>query len=63
METTYDIRLLLAILAPLAGAGLVMANAKRPNVRETCSLVAATILFGLTASLIPDVFAGNSLMS
>ena len=50
-----DPRLLLAILAPLLGAGLVMANGKRPNVRETCSFLAAATLFIITASMIPDV--------
>ncbi len=61
MELTHDIRLLLAILAPLAGAGLVMANGKRPNVRETCSLISAVALFAVVASLIPDVLAGKRL--
>ena len=61
MELTHDIRLLLAILAPLVGAGLVMANGKRPNVRETCSLVSAVALFAVVASLIPDVLAGKRL--
>jgi multicomponent Na+:H+ antiporter subunit D len=58
---TYDIRLLLAVLAPLVGAGLVMANGKRPNVRETCSFLAAATLFVITASLIPDVLSGKRL--
>ena len=44
-----DIRLLLAVLAPLIGAGLVMAAGKRPNVRETCSFLAAATMFGITA--------------
>jgi multicomponent Na+:H+ antiporter subunit D len=56
-----DIRLLLAILAPLLGAGLVMVNGKRPNIRETCSVVAAATLFALTASMIPAVLAGQRL--
>lgn len=56
-----DIRLLLALLAPLLGAGLVMATGKRPNVRETCSFLAAATLFGLVASLIPAVRAGQTL--
>ena len=59
MEPIHDIRLLLAILAPLIGAGLVMANGKRPNVRETCSFLAAATLFIITASLIPDIHAGK----
>jgi multicomponent Na+:H+ antiporter subunit D len=61
MEPIHDIRLLLAILAPLAGAGLVMANGKRPNVRESCSLLAAVTLFGLVASMIPSVLHGERL--
>ena len=59
MEPVHDIRLLLALLAPLVGAGLVMATGKRPNTRETCSFLAAATLFVITASLIPDVFAGK----
>ena len=62
MEPVHDIRLLLAILAPLLGAGLVMATGKRPNVRETCSFLAAATLFIITASLIPDIHAGKRLL-
>jgi hypothetical protein len=51
--------LLAALLAPLVGAGLVMATGKRPNLREACSLLAAVTLFGLVASLVPDVRAGT----
>jgi multicomponent Na+:H+ antiporter subunit D len=61
MEPVHDIRLLLAILAPLVGAGLVMAAGKRPNVRETCSFLAAATLFIITASMIPDIHAGKRL--
>jgi multicomponent Na+:H+ antiporter subunit D len=61
METLTDPRLLLAILAPLLGAGLVMLNGKRPNVRETCSFLAAAALFVVTASMLPDILAGKKL--
>ncbi len=61
MEPTTDIRLLLAILAPLLGAGLVMAAGKRPNLREACSFLAALTLFLVTASLIPDIRDGKRL--
>src|SRR5208283_4068063 len=57
----HDIRLLLAILAPLAGAGLVVATGKRPNVRESCSFLAAATLFGIVAWMIPDVLRGDRL--
>lgn len=56
-----EIKLLLAILAPLIGAVLVMANGKRPNVREACSFLAAATMFGIVATLIPDVLAGKRL--
>lgn len=56
-----DIRLLLAVLTPLIGAGLVMLTGKRPNTREACSFVAALTLFGYVASLVPDVLAGEKL--
>ncbi len=61
METVTDIRLLLAILAPLLGAGLVMATGRRPNVREASSFLAAVTLFALVASLVPAVRAGHTL--
>ena len=61
MESLTDIRLLLAILAPLAGAGLVMANGKRPNVREACSFIASATLFVTVASMVPAVLAGHRL--
>ena len=61
MESSQDIRLLLAILAPLVGAGLVMAAGKRPNLREACSFVAALALFLVTCSLVPDIRAGRML--
>ncbi|MFM1942750.1 MAG: hypothetical protein RI897_1732 [Verrucomicrobiota bacterium] len=56
-----DIRLLLAILAPLAGAGLVMATGRKPNLREAVSFLAAATLFGITASLIPTIRNGTTL--
>jgi multicomponent Na+:H+ antiporter subunit D len=56
-----DSRLLYAVLAPLIGAGLVMATGKKPNLREACSFVAAATLFGLTFSLIPAIRAGETL--
>ncbi len=61
MPPVTDSRLLLAILAPLLGAGLVMVTGKKPNLRETCSLLAAVTLFGLTAWMCTDVLAGRTL--
>lgn len=61
MEASQDIRLLLAILAPLIGAGAVMATGKRPNLREACSFVAAVTMFGIIVSLLPAVLSGQTL--
>jgi len=61
MPVETDIRLLLAVLAPLVGAGVVMATGKRPNLRETCSFLAAVTMFGITFSLVPDVQARHHL--
>ena len=61
MEPQSGIRLLLAVLAPLAGAGLVMAAGRKPNLREACSFFAAVVLFLLVFSLIPEVRAGRTL--
>lgn len=61
MAPSLDIRLLLAVLAPLAGALLVMVNGKRPNVREGCSLLAAVSLFVINALMISDVLHGARL--
>jgi multicomponent Na+:H+ antiporter subunit D len=61
MNAPSDVRLLLAVLAPLAGAGLVMAAGRKPNLREACSFVAAVTLFLLTVSLVPAVRSGRPL--
>lgn len=55
-----DPRLVYALLAPLVGAGLVMATGKKPNLREAMSFLAACTMFGFVASLIPDVLAGKT---
>lgn len=61
MEIVCDMRLLWAVVAPLAGAGLVIAAGRRPNLRDACSLLAAATLFGLVAWMTPDVRAGQVL--
>jgi multicomponent Na+:H+ antiporter subunit D len=58
MGDAVDIRLLAAMLVPLAGAALIMASGRSPNVREACSFLAALGLFTAVALLVPDVLAG-----
>lgn len=52
--------LLAAVAVPLIGAALVMLTGSRPNLREACSFAAALSTFGIIASLVPAVLAGQS---
>ena len=47
-----------AIAVPLAGAVLIAAARRMPNLRETVTLVTAGLLFLVVASLAPEVLAG-----
>ncbi|MBM3567322.1 MAG: monovalent cation/H+ antiporter subunit D family protein [Alphaproteobacteria bacterium] len=51
--------LLLAMAVPLAGALLIALSHGRPNQREAVTLVTAGVMFGLVASLVPEVLAGG----
>ena len=51
--------LLLAVIAPVAGAAAVGLLGRRPNLREAASLIAAAVTFGLVASLVPTVLDGG----
>ncbi len=51
--------MLLAMAVPLFGALLIALSHDRPNQREAVTLVTATAMFGLVASLVPEVLAGG----
>jgi len=55
MDSIVSVKPLLAAFAALAGAVLVMLSGKRPNVRESFSALAATVMFLIIVSMIPDV--------
>ena len=61
MPPPPNLSLLIAILAPLVGAGLIIATGRRPNLREGCSLLAAGTLFLVVASMVPAVWSGRVL--
>lgn len=48
-----------ALLAPLFAASLIPLFRGRPNVRESISLIAALLVLGAVASLVPAVMAGE----
>jgi len=62
MQPIEDLRLPLAVLAPLVGAGLVLWSGKKPNLREGFSFLSALTLFVLTASLLPAILQGERLV-
>jgi len=55
MEPIVSLKPLLAVLAALTGSVLVMLSGRKPNVRESWSLLAALVMFGIIASMIPSV--------
>jgi len=59
METLFSVRPLLAVLVSLAVVPVLVSSSGRPNVRETWTIVAGLIKFGLVASLVPGVLAGH----
>ncbi len=63
VQTTIEsAKLLVAILVPLLGSVAVMLTGeKRANLRESCSVVAAVLMFSIIASMVPDVLAGRTL--
>jgi len=61
-NTITSCKLLYAILVPLIGSIGVMLTGKRPNIRESCSVVAAIIMFWIIASLVPTVLSGTKIV-
>ena len=63
MSVPIESSLLLgALLAPLTGAGLVMLNKRHPNVRESCSFLAAVVMFCFVCLILRPVLAGQTLV-
>ncbi len=56
---TSETALKLALALPLLATFFTAIFAARPNLRELCTLILATVLFGVVASLTPEVLAGG----
>jgi multicomponent Na+:H+ antiporter subunit D len=59
MPFAPDDRLIAAVLVSMAAAVLIAASARRPNLREAWTFLAASIKLSLVVSLLPLVVAGN----
>jgi formate hydrogenlyase subunit 3/multisubunit Na+/H+ antiporter MnhD subunit len=58
-EAIYSLRPLLAVLVSAIAIPLIVASYRRPNVREGWSVAAALAKFGIIASMLPAVLAGE----
>lgn len=58
-ETIQSWTPLLAVLVSMAAIPLILLSARRPNLREFWTLLAAVIKFALVLSLLPPVLAGQ----
>ncbi|MEO8079348.1 MAG: proton-conducting transporter membrane subunit [Caldimonas sp.] len=56
---TNESLILAALLVPLAGAGLIAAAGRFPNLREGVTLLTAGLLLACVVSLLPSVLAGG----
>lgn len=52
--------LLLIVLTPFIGAGLIVVTGNRPNLRETISVATGLLLLAEVVSLAPDVLTGET---
>ena len=57
--TTLSYRPLLAILCPATAAVLILLSSKRPNLRESWTILAGVLQFSLVASLVPTILDGK----
>ena len=62
MDTIVSIKPVLAVAVSLCGILLIIANRKRPNLREGSTFLAAIIKLGIVASMIPAVLGGKEIV-
>lgn len=60
MDSYFSLTPLLAVLVSMVGAVLIVLSNHRPNLRETWTLAAAAVKFGLIFSMLPAVVGGRS---
>jgi len=67
MEVFYSIKPLAAVLVPVLAVILILFSGRRPNIRESWTIMAAVAMFGIIFSMLPDVldsrYPGISLLN
>ncbi|MCK9275119.1 MAG: monovalent cation/H+ antiporter subunit D family protein [Syntrophales bacterium] len=61
MEIVTSAKPLLAVLVSLIGSLLIVCAGKKPNLRESASIVLALLKFGIVASMLPAVLKGKNI--
>ncbi|MFH0729645.1 MAG: monovalent cation/H+ antiporter subunit D family protein [Pseudomonadota bacterium] len=61
MQTILSIKPLIAVLVSLVAALLIMKSGSRPNLREFWSVLAGVVKFSIVMSMVPAIFAGNTI--
>ncbi|MBN2179675.1 MAG: monovalent cation/H+ antiporter subunit D family protein [Deltaproteobacteria bacterium] len=61
METISSVKPLLAVAVSLFGSLLIIAAGRKPNLRESCSILIALVKFGIVLSMVPLVLAGTKI--
>lgn len=62
MDIITSIKPLLAVLVPLLVIPVLVSSSAKPNVRETWTFVAGTLMFLIVASMLPDVLAEKQIV-
>ncbi len=60
MSDIASVRPLLAVLVSATAVVLILSSRRRPNIREGWSVLAAVGMFGIIASMVPGVLAGDT---
>ena len=59
METYFSLKPLAVVLVSLLAAILITLSGRRPNLRESWTVMAAFVMFAITLSMLPDVLQGK----
>jgi multicomponent Na+:H+ antiporter subunit D len=62
-DVVQSLRPLLALFCPLACALLIIIFRKRPNIRESCTIIAACLQFSIIISMAPLILSGSVIRS
>ena len=60
METIITSKILLTTAIPMVAALLIMASGKKPNIRETWSIIGAVLTFLSVVNLVPHILNGGA---